>query len=55
MSCYSENSSKNDDIFYQEYKCISPSDFGFHNSIIDREGNINFVDFEYSGWDDQQN
>ena len=47
-----KETSKNKEKFYQKYKCISPSDFGFHNSIIDTKGNINFVDFEYSGWDD---
>jgi thiamine kinase-like enzyme len=33
-------------------KCISPSDFGFHNAILDEHGKIYFVDFEYAGWDD---
>jgi|MDTB01.1.fsa_nt_gb thiamine kinase-like enzyme len=32
--------------------CISPSDFGFHNMLIDKEGILRFVDFEYAGWDD---
>lgn len=31
--------------------CISPSDFGFHNALID-EGRIGFIDFEYAGRDD---
>ena len=31
---------------------LSPSDFGFHNIIIDREQRLNFIDFEYFGWDD---
>lgn len=35
----------------QEFKCLSPSDFGFHNACIVNE-NIKFFDFEYSGWDD---
>jgi hypothetical protein len=30
---------------------LSPSDFGFHNSLED-EGQLSFVDFEYAGWDD---
>jgi len=30
---------------------ISPSDFGFHNTLED-EGRLSFVDFEYAGWDD---
>ena len=35
-----------------EDRCISPSDFGFHNAIKDRHKNIRFIDFEYAGWDD---
>jgi hypothetical protein len=31
--------------------CLSPSDFGFHNALIDR-GNLTFLDFEYAGRDD---
>jgi hypothetical protein len=31
--------------------CISPSDFGFHNSISTSTG-VKFFDFEFSGWDD---
>lgn len=30
---------------------ISPSDFGFHNTL-ENEGRLSFVDFEYAGWDD---
>lgn len=33
-------------------RCISPSDFGFHNSLMQRNGQIRFLDFEYAGWDD---
>jgi len=29
-----------------------PSDFGFHNCMRNREGRLQFVDFEYFGWDD---
>ena len=32
-------------------RIISPSDFGFHNTL-EYEGNLFFVDFEYAGWDD---
>lgn len=32
-------------------RCISPSDFGFHNSIRTTAG-LKFIDFEYAGWDD---
>lgn len=31
---------------------ISPSDFGFHNALVDGGGTIRFIDFEYAGWDD---
>jgi Phosphotransferase enzyme family len=33
-------------------RTLSPSDFGFHNSIRRRNGSLAFVDFEYFGWDD---
>ena len=33
-------------------RCISPSDFGFHNSIEGPDGRLVFLDFEYAGWDD---
>lgn len=33
-------------------RCISPSDFGFHNALLKNSGNICFIDFEYAGWDD---
>lgn len=35
-----------------EQRCISPSDFGFHNAIERPDGTLCFVDFEYAGWDD---
>jgi len=40
----------------QEYlmkgsQIISPSDFGFQNTIVDK-GTLYFLDFEYAGWDD---
>lgn len=31
---------------------LSPSDFGFHNAILDNNNQIYFFDFEYAGWDD---
>jgi hypothetical protein len=34
-----------------ESRIISPSDFGFHNTL-EADGNLSFVDFEYAGWDD---
>ena len=33
-------------------RCISPSDFGFHNAIRRPDGQLSFFDFEYAGWDD---
>jgi hypothetical protein len=33
-------------------RCISPSDFGFHNALATRERGLCFIDFEYAGWDD---
>lgn len=35
-----------------EDKCLSPSDFGFHNAILKDDGTLVFIDFEYAGWDD---
>ncbi|HZT80994.1 MAG TPA: aminoglycoside phosphotransferase family protein [Gemmataceae bacterium] len=33
-------------------RCLSPSDFGFHNALLAQDGRLVFVDFEYAGWDD---
>lgn len=33
-------------------RCISPSDFGFHNALLRENGELCFIDFEYAGWDD---
>lgn len=33
-------------------RCLSPSDFGFHNALLQSDGSLRFVDFEYAGWDD---
>jgi thiamine kinase-like enzyme len=41
-----------DKVINSEQRCISPSDFGFHNALIMPSGNIKFIDFEYAGWDD---
>lgn len=35
-----------------EQRWISPSDFGFHNALLDGENSVKFFDFEYAGWDD---
>ena len=33
-------------------RCLSPSDFGYHNVLLEDSGTLCFVDFEYAGWDD---
>jgi len=33
-------------------RCVSPSDFGFHNALVGPDGGLVFLDFEYAGWDD---
>jgi hypothetical protein len=33
-------------------RCLSPSDFGFHNAVLAADGRLRFIDFEYAGWDD---
>lgn len=30
---------------------FSPSDFGFHNILLGRDGRCSFLDFEHAGWD----
>jgi hypothetical protein len=35
-----------------EQRRLSPSDFGFHNALVDEQGVLWFFDFEYAGWDD---
>jgi Phosphotransferase enzyme family len=35
-----------------EARTLSPSDFGFHNALRRRDGELVFLDFEYFGWDD---
>ena len=37
---------------YPDERFISPSDFGFHNTLITPDGTFLFLDFEYAGWDD---
>ena len=32
--------------------CPSPSDFGFHNALLEPDGRLRFFDFEYAGRDD---
>jgi hypothetical protein len=33
-------------------RTLSPSDFGFHNTLRSADGRLVFLDFEYFGWDD---
>lgn len=40
-----------EDALDSKERCISPSDFGFHNAIRIL-GKVQFFDFEFSGWDD---
>ena len=39
-------------VLAHEDRCVSPSDFGFHNALLRDSGEICFIDFEYAGWDD---
>jgi len=41
-----------DEALSQEQRCVSPSDFGFHNALLEGDGRLRFFDFEYAGWDD---
>lgn len=36
----------------QDSRVVSPSDYGFHNALLEADGNLRFLDFEYAGWDD---
>jgi hypothetical protein len=43
--------------FSDSSRILSPSDFGFHNCLVDHDpktgkNTLTFVDFEYFGWDD---
>lgn len=40
-----------EDAIRADERCISPSDFGFHNAIR-TFGGVVFIDFEFAGWDD---
>ena len=43
---------RNDQEIPVSERTLSPSDFGFHNALRRRGGQIVFLDFEYFGWDD---
>lgn len=36
----------------RDQNCPSPSDFGFHNALLEAGGQLRFFDFEYAGRDD---
>lgn len=36
----------------RDARTLSPSDFGFHNTLRRPNGELAFLDFEYFGWDD---
>ncbi len=40
-----------DDALDPSARCVSPSDFGFHNALRTPSG-VKFLDFEFAGWDD---
>lgn len=40
------------EVLPQSQRWISPSDFGFHNALMEPTGTFRFFDFEYAGWDD---
>lgn len=39
-------------VLSHEERTLSPSDFGFHNTLRKSNGQIVFLDFEHFGWDD---
>jgi aminoglycoside phosphotransferase (APT) family kinase protein len=41
-----------DQVLGPDESCLSPSDFGFHNALVDDAGKVTFLDFEYAGRDD---
>jgi hypothetical protein len=41
-----------DEALPRHWRCVSPSDFGFHNALLRSDGSLCFLDFEYAGWDD---
>lgn len=41
-----------DRLLTPQERCLSPSDFGFHNALRCTDGHLCFIDFEYAGWDD---
>ena len=52
LDCCAELELKQDDVVGSGERCLSPSDFGFHNALMRPDGSFCFIDFEYAGWDD---
>lgn len=50
-SCSEFNIPTKDFLEYSN-RILSPSDFGFHNAILNKNNRLVFIDFEYAGWDD---
>ncbi|MDQ5985798.1 MAG: hypothetical protein CSYNP_01515 [Syntrophus sp. SKADARSKE-3] len=46
------NDNENKRVLGMDERCLSPSDFGFHNVLRERNRTLRFIDFEYAGWDD---
>ncbi len=40
------------ELFELPQRILSPSDFGIHNMLVDKNNKLIFLDFEYFGWDD---
>lgn len=47
-----ENGIDPEEVLEPEQRCVSPSDFGLHNALVQANGQLRFLDFEYAGWDD---
>lgn len=50
--CAAKSGSRLDTPLAHATRCLSPSDFGFHNAMLAPDGRLRFFDFEYAGWDD---
>ncbi len=51
-SAISDNGLSLDHTLEPTARCVSPSDFGFHNALLEFDDRVRFLDFEYAGWDD---
>ncbi len=49
---YNDKSLQTDMMLERKLAILSPSDFGFHNALRQKDNRLVFVDFEYFGWDD---